>query len=133
MTNDNADAINEAKDCTRRAIQEAWPSAEEAFELANGMYEFDAIDIEDEACPVSSVSIMHNPEAGTFTLVENPRPAGLPEEAAQTPAFRIDGPIDWDKLAEDHGIAYLRGDLATSLPGSYTIDEMRRISEACKR
>ncbi|MBR0403809.1 MAG: hypothetical protein IJI68_01205 [Eggerthellaceae bacterium] len=38
MTNDNADAIDEAKDCARRAIQEAWPSAEEAFELARVQY-----------------------------------------------------------------------------------------------
>ena len=37
---------------------------------------------------------------------------------------------DWQKLYEDHEIAYLRGDLATSSPQSYTIDEMREISEA---
>ena len=34
----------------------------------------------------------------------------------------------WAKLMEEHGIAYLRGDLATSSPQSYTIDEMREIS-----
>lgn len=37
---------------------------------------------------------------------------------------------DWQKLYEDHEIAYLRGDLTTSSPQSYTIDEMREISEA---
>ena len=30
---------------------------------------------------------------------------------------------------EEHEIAYLRGDLVTSSPQSYTIDEMREISE----
>ena len=35
----------------------------------------------------------------------------------------------WAKLMEEHEIAYLRGDLATSSPQSYTIDEMREISE----
>jgi hypothetical protein len=73
---------------------------------------------------------MHDPDAGTFALVENARPATPPkEEAAQAPAFRFDGPIDWDKLAENHAIAYLRGDLATSSPESYTIEEMKTISD----
>lgn len=35
---------------------------------------------------------------------------------------------DWRKLYEEDEIAYLRGDLATSSPGSYTLDEMREIS-----
>lgn len=35
---------------------------------------------------------------------------------------------DWRKLYEEHEVAYLRGDLATSSPGSYTLDEMREIS-----
>ncbi|MBQ9001451.1 MAG: hypothetical protein IJ087_06325 [Eggerthellaceae bacterium] len=35
---------------------------------------------------------------------------------------------DWRKLYEEHEIAYLRGDLATSSPESYTLDEMREIS-----
>lgn len=94
------------------------------------MYEFDAICIDDESCPISSVSIMHDPDTDTFVLVENARPETLPkEEIAQTPAFHFDGPIDWDKLAEDHAIAYLRGDLATSSPESYTIEEMKAISD----
>ena len=36
---------------------------------------------------------------------------------------------EWDAMMEEHEIAYLRGDLATSLPESYTLDEMRAISE----
>ena len=34
----------------------------------------------------------------------------------------------WARMMEEHEIAYLRGDLATSSPQSYTIDEMREIS-----
>lgn len=34
------------------------------------------------------------------------------------------------RLMEEHEIAYFRGDLATSMPGSYSIDEMREISAA---
>lgn len=37
---------------------------------------------------------------------------------------------DWNKLIEEHELAYFRGDLATSSPQSYTIDEMKSISEA---
>ena len=36
---------------------------------------------------------------------------------------------DWNQLAIDHEIAYLKGDLATSSPESYTVEEMRAISE----
>lgn len=36
---------------------------------------------------------------------------------------------EWAALKEEHEIAYLRGDLATSSPESYTLDEMRAISE----
>ena len=35
----------------------------------------------------------------------------------------------WTKLMEEHEIAYLRGDLATSSPQSYTLDEKRQICE----
>ena len=35
----------------------------------------------------------------------------------------------WMKLMEEHEIAYLRGDLATSSPQSYTLDEKRQICE----
>ena len=37
---------------------------------------------------------------------------------------------DWNKLIEEHELAYFRGDLATSSPQSYTVDEMKAISEA---
>ena len=36
---------------------------------------------------------------------------------------------NWNALREDHEIAYLRGDLATSSPESFTIDEMKDISD----
>ena len=35
---------------------------------------------------------------------------------------------EWAALKEEHGLAYLRGDIATSSPESYTLDEMRKIS-----
>jgi hypothetical protein len=35
----------------------------------------------------------------------------------------------WNQLREEHEIAYLRGDLATSSPESYTIEEMKAISD----
>ena len=37
---------------------------------------------------------------------------------------------EWAALKEEHEIAYLRGDVATSSPESYSIEEMREISEA---
>jgi hypothetical protein len=36
---------------------------------------------------------------------------------------------NWNALREDHEIAYLRRDLATSSPQSYSLEEMKRISE----
>ena len=130
-TNANPDIVNKAKAYARKAIHEAWPTVNEVDELTIGMYEFDAICIDDEACPVSSVSIMHDPDVNTFALVEDTRPV-MPlqdDEIERMPTFNLEGPIDWDKLAEDHAIAYLRGDLATSSPESYSIEEMRAISE----
>ena len=35
---------------------------------------------------------------------------------------------EWAQLMEEHELAYLRGDLATSSPESYSIEEMREIS-----
>lgn len=35
----------------------------------------------------------------------------------------------WGRMIENHEIAYLRSDLATSSPQSYSLDEMREISE----
>ena len=36
---------------------------------------------------------------------------------------------DWNDLMLSHELAYLRGDLATSSPESYTIEEMKEISD----
>ena len=36
---------------------------------------------------------------------------------------------NWNDLMVDHELAYLRGDLATSSPESYTIEEMKTISD----
>ena len=36
---------------------------------------------------------------------------------------------DWNDLMLSHELAYLRGDLATSSPESYTIEEMKAISD----
>ena len=36
---------------------------------------------------------------------------------------------DWNQLAIDHEITYLKGDLATSSPESYTVEEMKAISD----
>ena len=36
----------------------------------------------------------------------------------------------WNNLVQEHEMAYFRGDLATSSPESYSIDEMREISAA---
>lgn len=130
MKNSYSDIVANAKQYAHQAIHETWPTAREVNAITATMYEFDAICIDDETCPVSSVSIMHDPDADTFALVENARPATLPiAEIAQAPTFHFDGPIDWDKLAEDHAIAYLRGDLATSSPQGYTVDEMKAISD----
>lgn len=94
------------------------------------MYEFDAICIDDESCPIVSVSIMHDPDADTFALVDNARPETPPrDEATQASASHSNDTINWDKLAEKHAVAYLRGDLATSSPESYTIEEMKAISD----
>ena len=38
--------------------------------------------------------------------------------------------VNWNKLYEDSQIAYLRADLASSSPESYTLDEKREIADA---
>jgi hypothetical protein len=95
---DNSSTFNpvvEAKQCAREAIHEAWHTAKEVTESTAGIYEFDAICIDDEACPISSASIMHDPDADTLALVENARPATpSKEEAVQAPSFHFDDPID---------------------------------------
>lgn len=35
----------------------------------------------------------------------------------------------WEQLREEHEIAYLRGGLATSSPESYTLEEMKGVSD----
>ena len=35
---------------------------------------------------------------------------------------------EWNAIMEEHELAYLRGDIATSSPESYSIEEMREIS-----
>lgn len=37
---------------------------------------------------------------------------------------------EYKRLREEHEIVFLKGDLATSMPDSYSIEEMREISEA---
>lgn len=46
------------------------------------MYEFDAIIIDDEECPISEIAIMHDDEAELYARVERVRPnAALVHEA----------------------------------------------------
>jgi hypothetical protein len=73
MNNTDLNFIDSAKQYAREAIHEAWPTAREVAGQTAGMYEFDAIYIDNEACPIGSVSIMHDPDAGTFALAENTR------------------------------------------------------------
>ena len=76
--------------------------------------------------------LVHDADVETFSLVEELRPAPATQKPIgrdkikQIPAW----PIDWERLEQAHGIAYLRGDLATSSPESYTLEEMREICEA---
>ena len=37
---------------------------------------------------------------------------------------------NWNELYEEHELAYFRGELATSSPQSYSISEMKEISDA---
>jgi hypothetical protein len=60
-TNANPDIVNEAKAYAREAIREARPTAVEVARPTADMYEFDAICTDDEARPISSVSITRDP------------------------------------------------------------------------
>ena len=51
--------VEEARQIAREVIREAWPTVVEIAEPTEGMYEFDAIFIDDEECPVSAIAIMH--------------------------------------------------------------------------
>jgi hypothetical protein len=82
MKNSYSDIVANAKQFARQAIHETWPTAREVAKPTASMYEFDAICIDDETCPIGSVSIMHDSDADTFALVERPRPnAALIHEA----------------------------------------------------
>jgi len=93
-TNANPNITNEAKAYAREAIHETWPTAKEVAQPTAGMYEYDAILIDDETCSIASVSIMHDSDANTFALVENARTATPPKDEAteQTPAFSFEDP-----------------------------------------
>lgn len=122
--------VSQARALAREAMLETWPDAAELAAPAPGMYEFDAIIIDDDSCDTASVSILHDPDANAFALVENARPrqkAPEPGPAPAAPGSSRPGQIDWDALVESHEIAYLRADIATSSPQSYTLDEMRGI------
>ena len=60
------------------------------------MYEFDAICIDEEECPVSAIAIMHDADAETFSLIEELRPAPATQKPIgrdkikQIPAWPID-------------------------------------------
>ena len=64
--------IEEARQEARNYIGEAWPTAIEVCSASPSMYEFDAICLDDAPEGIASISIMHDPEADTFALVENP-------------------------------------------------------------
>jgi hypothetical protein len=85
--------IDSAKQYAREAIHETWPAAKEIAHPSASMYEYDAILIEDEACSIASVSIMHDPDADTFALVENARPTTPPKN--EGPAFNFE-PIHYN-------------------------------------
>ena len=123
--------IEDAKQYARESIRETWSTVEETTRMSSDTYEYDAVYIDDEACEVASVSIMHSPDANTFVLVENlrPKPNTAPETPNTSAPAKVASEIDWEKIQVDHAIAYLRGDLATSSPESYTLEEMKAISD----
>ena len=132
MTTTANSLVESAKRYAREAILEAWPSVRELAIPTDGMYEFDVICIDEQDSAVGSISIMHDPNTDTFALIEVARESSTNQSNPGTgkPAPQPAWPIDWDRLRQEHEIAFLRGDLATSSPESYTIDDMREISEA---
>ena len=98
----HVDLVDDARQIAREAIRETWPTVVEIAEPTDGMYEFDAICIDEEECPVSAIAIMHDPDAETFALIEEARvtPAVqqtiTPEAHKPTPAW----PIDWERLKQ---------------------------------
>ncbi len=82
-TSSNAEnPIEEAKRIAREIIEQAHDIAIELDEPTAGMYEFDAIVIDDPDCEVAEIAIMHDHERDWFALVERSRPdASLIHEA----------------------------------------------------
>lgn len=77
-----ANPIEEARAYARNVIGQAHETALEVEEPTKGMYEFDAIIIDDEDCPVAEFAIMHDDEKELYALVERIRPnAALVHEA----------------------------------------------------
>ena len=68
------DPIKEARRYAREVIDQAHETAIEADEPTKGMYEFDAIIIDDEDCDVSEIAIMYDDDTERYALVERPRP-----------------------------------------------------------
>lgn len=80
--NKNTNPIEEARRYAREVIDQAHGTAIEADEPAEGMYEFDAIVIDDEDCNVAEIAIMYDDDTERYALVERPRPnAALIHEA----------------------------------------------------
>lgn len=131
MTDGRKSSIESARSRARGIAHEELSSLREVEGPSTGMYEYDAVYTDDESCGVLSVSIMVDEDAGTFALVENPVPmAKKLGECTRRSNPKADlSAIDWNELAEEHAVAYLRGDLATSSPESYSLEEMRAISE----
>lgn len=78
----NINPIEETRRYAREVIDQAHETAIEADEPAEGMYEFDAIVIDDEDCDVSEIAIMYDDDTERYALVERPRPnAALIHEA----------------------------------------------------
>ena len=65
--------IEEAKQIAREAIEQAHDVAIELDEPTEGMYEFDAIIIDDEQCEVAEIAIMHDFDNDWYALVERPQ------------------------------------------------------------
>ncbi len=93
--------VEEAKQNAREAILETWPNSKELPVASLNSYEYDAILIDDQSCEIASISIMRDPEAGTFALVENPRPKTRQAFAKQSSAIPVSfSETDWGKLYE---------------------------------
>lgn len=104
--NTNINPIEEARRYAREVIDQAHETAIEADEPTKGMYEFDAIVIDDEECDVAEIVIMHDDDTERYALVERPRPnAALIREAEKE--MRIGDPPAADRIEGDdalHGV-----------------------------